>query len=198
MIEYLLDNSLFYVIPDDIDHAEVCSIDDVSDNMLKLKAPDKIEMKPNEKAEVFVNSSEGIIYFISVINDVNSNNLIIDLPLDYEILQRRENKRVVINEEITIKCESFEKKVLLEDISVGGMKILTDEQISLNREYDACLNFDNINLTCKYVPQRISSQKLPDKEMYKISGVIELQSPKDKIELVQYCYKKLYEKTYRK
>ena len=198
MIEYLLDNSLFYVIPDDIDHAEVCSIDDVSENTLKLKASDELEMKPNEKAEIFVNSSEGIIYFISVINDVSDNNLIIDLPVDYEILQRRENKRVDINEEIIIKCDGFEKKVILENISAGGIKILSDEQISLNREYDACLNFGNIDLVCKYTPQRISSQKSSDKETYSISGIIELKSPKDKIELVQYCCKKLYEKTYRK
>ena len=64
-------------------------------------------------------------------------------------------------------------------------------------EYKSLLNFDNLNLKIKFTPLRISYEENNSEETYIISGQIFLDSPKDKIELIQYCYKKQFEQNNR-
>lgn len=200
MLEYINTDSLFYLVPQDIDHAEVFSFEKNEDNLIVLKNKKTSNIKTKDKLEVFVNSNEGIIYFNSEVINSENNEIKIVIPQDYEILQRRENERVKINTNITIKNDEFEKEVTLIDMSIGGIKISTDEQLNLNSDYTVFFNFDDLNLSFNFIPQRISlvDNDNDNKNEYQISGQINSKSQKDKITLVQYCYKKLFEQSNRK
>ena len=198
MIEYLMKDSLFYIVPEDIDHAGVFSIEKFDDNSVTLTAKGEFYYSPDEIIEVFVNAKKGILYFKTVIINCSGNTLTISMPKEYELLQRRENQRILVNEPITIKNDSTEEKATIVDLSAGGMKIITDHQISMNSQYNVILDFDNLYLDIFYIPQRLSVTEEGDKENYSISGQIVTRTQNDKIELAQYCYKKSYEQSNRK
>ena len=196
MFEYLLDNSIFYIVPENIDNAGGFSLKKNENNTMTFISAKDIKLKPKDLTEIFVNSNEGIIYFHSTVKTVENNELTIDFPYDYEILQRRENKRVKMNMPVVIKNDGEEKEVMLLDISAGGIKILAEKQLLLNTEYEVIFNFDKTSSVFTFLPQRIIVRKESNK--YEISGQIMSKSPKDKIALVQYCYKKAFEQSNRK
>ena len=196
MLEYLQDSSLFYILPEDIETAGIFKLRKSENNTMTLFGKSPIKLSVGNNSEVFVNSNEGIIYFHTVIKNVTENIIEVDLPQDYEILQRRESKRVKIGCPVVIKKDDFEENVMLIDISAGGIKIFTKNQIQLNKDYEVILNFDNLDAVFTFLPQRISFEGEEDKG-YLISGQIVSKSPKDKIALVQYCYKKIFEQSNR-
>lgn len=198
MLEYINKKSLFYLIPENVDYSEIFSFEKNEDNFIVLKNKKNTNIRTKDRLEIFADSNEGIIYFNSVARWAENNIIKIDIPNDYEILQRRENERVKINAKIIIKGDNFEKEMTLIDISAGGIKISTDEQIALNNEYTVIFNFDNLNISFRYIPQRIFTIDNKKKKEFQISGPIYSKSQKDKITLVQYCYKKLFEQSSRK
>ena len=113
--------------------------------------------------------------------------------LQFQILQRRESQRIALKEKIEILSDKFSTIAELIDLSVGGMKIKTEYELKINENYKACFNFDNLNLEFSFSPARISFE---DGE-YIVSGQIYSKNYTDKIELVQYCYKKQFEQTNR-
>ena len=197
MIEYLLKDSLFYIVPENIDHAGVFLIEKFDDNSVTLTTKDKLYYSPDEIIEVFVNAKKGIIYFKTKITNCSDNTMTICMPKEYELLQRRENQRIIVNEPIIIKNDLTEEKAIIVDLSAGGMKIITHNQISINNQYNVILDFDNLHLDIFYIPQRLSVIEEGDKENYSVSGQIITRTPNDKIELAQYCYKKSFEQSNR-
>ena len=183
-------------MPENIDNAGGFSLKKNENNTMTFISAKDIKLKPKDLTEIFVNSNEGIIYFHSTVKTVENNELTIDFPYDYEILQRRENKRVKMNMPVVIKNDGEEKEVMLLDISAGGIKILAEKQLLLNTEYEVIFNFDKTSSVFTFLPQRIIVRKESNK--YEISGQIMSKSPKDKIALVQYCYKKAFEQSNRK
>ena len=195
MLEYIQESSIFYIVPDNIEHAGVFSFEKNTKDTMSLISEDELKISKGDFSEVFFNSNEGIIYFNTLIKEVINNTIIIDIPKDYEILQRRENKRLKINSPITIKKDEKETTVILYDISAGGIKILTENQLLLDTSYEVYLNFDNLNVSFNFLPKRISVGEKG--KGFQISGQIISKSPKDKISLVQYCYKKIFEQSNR-
>lgn len=198
MQEYLHKDSLFYIIPEEVDHASAFCLEKVENGLMRVVSNNDININAGDKIEIFINSNEGIIYSKTIVENVKNKSIMFEEPKDYEILQRRENKRIKINKPVIIKKDGCEKEVILEDISAGGIKITTDEQLTLNCEYEVVFNFDGLDNVFSFTPQRMVSSDSGEVGIYHISGQINSKSPTDKITLIQYCYKKIFEQSNRK
>ena len=77
------------------------------------------------------------------------------------------------------------------DLSAGGMKLKTTENINIEYEYNVTIKLnDEIEVNCKY--QLIRVEKLDD-GTYTISGRFTNLSNVDKMSLVHFCMKKSME-----
>ena len=192
-------DTLFYIIPEDIQYSSTFKYAEKDEYNLIFNNNDKIfHADPNDEIEVFSNSINGILYFKSYVISYENERLTIKNPTEMELIQRRENVRIPICETIYLTdADNKEISANIIDLSVGGLKISVKEQLIIKKEYISVLNFDNLNLKFKFIPLRIACEENVKTESYIISGQIFLESPKDKIELVQYCYKKQFEKNNR-
>ena len=199
MENYFKKDTLFYIIPEDIQYASIFKyIENDESNLILKDEYNSFETKLNEEIECFSGSNNGILYFKTEVINFENKLLTIKKPTETEILQRRENERISISEDITLinqDNKAITAKIM--DLSVGGMKISANKQLMIKEEYKSLLNFDNLNLKIKFTPLRISYEENNSEETYIISGQIFLDSPKDKIELIQYCYKKQFEQNNR-
>lgn len=194
MNTYLKKALKFFVVPNEIADITTLILSDFDNNNLKFELDTNSKFKENDELEFFTNINEGILYFKAKINNISDNIAEINIPKEYDILQRRENKRVLVNIPIHI-IENNEKFIpaLLIDLSVGGIKIRTQNQLDINKKYDVILDIDKLHLKFSFTPTRLSFED----EMFESSGKIDIETPSEKIELVQYCYKKIFEQTNR-
>ena len=194
MESYLKYGTIFCVVPNNIENASYVEFNKIDLNCLTYKCSDlNLDIKENENLEFFSNGTKGILYFCANTKTCSNGFLNIVFPDKYEILQRRENQRINIKEKVTVREHDKSFSALIEDISVGGMKIKTTSELKINEAYTVFLNFDNLNLKFTFIPARISFED----ENYIISGQIKSDNASDKIELVQYCYKKQFEQKNR-
>lgn len=194
MEKYLKENTIFCVIPTDINNAAFFEFAGYDSNSLTFKNQRKgKKFNPDETADFFSNNTNGILYFRSTIKSFNNEFLVANIPEKFEILQRRENQRIIIKENITIKDTNNEFQAKIIDLSIGGIKIETSNRLEINQKYKVYFNFDNLDLEFTFTPSRISFEN----NIYIISGQIFSNSPADKIELVHYCYKKQFEQSNR-
>ena len=78
-------------------------------------------------------------------------------------------------------------KISTLDISAGGMKLKTAEQLDIEGNYTVNVPIsDNKNLTCVFQPIRIEKAT---EGGYTISGQFEYNSSYDKMVLTQFCAK---------
>lgn len=139
--------------------------------------------------EVFTAVEDGMLYFESMLESSENNILKIKSAENYEILQRREFTRIPLEKKITLKDEDIKCKCL--DISAGGMKLETDKQLDMEKDYTVSFSLENnISINCYLRPIRITKDK---KSKYIVSGRFVLLKNIDKIAIVQYCFKKQIE-----
>lgn len=194
MENYIQKGNIFCIVPEDFDNASFMNLVTFDKETMTFEGNDKVKLNEGEEIEAFANCKNGIFYFKSNILSYKNNFLQITSPSDYEILQRRVNERILIKEEVLISNDEEQIIAKLIDLSVGGMKILCDKDLKINGNYNVHFGFDNLNLNFDFKPLRISAEE----DKYQISGIINSKSSSDKIELVQYCYKKYFEESNRK
>ena len=79
-------------------------------------------------------------------------------------------------------------KVRTLDLSAGGMKLRTEENIDIEKEYKVSLKLSNEQeVHCKYQLIRVEKG---DNGLYTISGRFTNLSNIDKMTLIQFCMKK--------
>ena len=170
MENYLKENLTFYVVPQNIEGITTFKYKECSEGEYILwNSEFDCDFKENEEIEAFANVKNGILYFKTNIISYSDGILKIKQPEDFNILQRRESERVVINEKVILyDSEKPEDKNIgkILDISVGGMKMKLSEQLIINKPYKVHFKFDNIDLIFDFVPLRISFED----EIYQISG----------------------------
>ena len=75
------------------------------------------------------------------------------------------------------------------DISAGGLKVHTDEQLELLTEYSLSLSIDNETANCTFEPIRLEANA----NSFIASGRFNNINSHDRIALVQYCFRKQIE-----
>ena len=87
-----------------------------------------------------------------------------------------------------LKCEDKVYKIRTLDLSAGGMKINTAENLDMEKTYDVSIRLsDEQEIKCKYQLIRVEKG---DSGLYTISGRFLCLSNIDKMTLVQFCMKK--------
>lgn len=133
-------------------------------------------------------TDNGYLYFESYIKELNNNVISIANPIKHRFLQRRKFTRITFLTDIELSCNGVSHKARTLDISAGGMKLSTKENINIEYEYDVTLKLESeLKVSCKYKLIRVEKN---DAGVYTISGRFTALSNVDKMTLVQFCMKK--------
>ena len=145
----------------------------------------------NTYCEFYVETKNGTLFFESFPKEIDGNTLFIASPAKHKFLQRRQFTRVKYIHELDLNKENETHKITTLDISAGGMKFKTTENINIEGLYKITLPLsENNSVTCNYSPIRI--EKGSD-GAYTHSGRFTYDDNRGKMELIQYCTKRSIE-----
>ncbi len=189
MRELVVENQEILMIPQNFKFANKGKVTEVraGDFTLELDyMPDGI--LENTYCEFYTQTSHGKLYFDSYAKKIDGKTLIIASPAKHKFLQRRQYTRIKYINELTLNLDGSGCKVSSLDISAGGMKFTTIDNINIDGLYDVSLPLsDTISLDCKFQPIRIERR---NEGGYTVSGQFIYNSNHDKMVLVQYCAKR--------
>ncbi len=145
----------------------------------------------NNYCEFYTNTSHGTLYFESYAKDIDGNTLRIASPARHKFLQRRKYTRIKFIYDLEISQGENKYKITTLDISAGGMKFKTSENIDIEGKYQVTLPLtETMSVTCTYLPIRIERG---EDGMYTHSGRFEFVENRDRMTLIQYCTKRSIE-----
>lgn len=141
--------------------------------------------------EFYTNTDHGTLYFESYAVDINGNTLKIASPARHKFLQRRKYTRVKFMCDLDLSFDNKSYKISTLDISAGGMKFKTAENVDIEGRYKVTLPLsEKLRVTCTYLPIRIERGQ---DGMYIHSGRFEFNENRDRMTLIQYCTKRSIE-----
>lgn len=180
------------VVPTDYKCANKGIITDVQPQFftVKLKNEAKGFLKHNY-CEFFTTTSHGTLSFNSYPESIEGNTIVVATPAKHKFLQRRQYRRIKFIENIEIRSGSDTCKVMTLDISAGGMKCMTSDSVSIDKDYDLILPLsESQNIECRFSPVRIEKDSQGG---YLVSGRFLYKENRDRMVLIQYCTKRSIE-----
>ena len=185
----LLENKEYSILSRSIDNASKCDIVAVDEDYFSVKLQTKGKYEVDESVELFTMTSKGQLYFETIVKDVQDDVISMWFPISYKYLQRREYSRITAEKTVSLVVGRKTVDVKIVDISAGGLKVITKEQLVLSKEYKLTVEIDNKPLKCKFEPIRIEVSP----EGFIASGKFNNITNLDRIALVQYCFRKQIE-----
>lgn len=180
------------VVPSDFKCANKGPIVDVEPRYFTIELeyePDGI-MRHNY-CEFYTQTNHGTLYFDSYPETIEGNRVKIANPAKHRFLQRRQYTRIKFVHELDLTADNIAHKITTLDISAGGMKIKTNENINIEGNYKIVLPLSEEQFVeCVFSPIRIEKN---ENGGYTISGRFEYHNNKDKMTLTQYCTKRSIE-----
>jgi len=189
MRELIKKEQLVTIVPQDFHNTNNGTVTDVRmDGFdMKLKYVPNGLLK-NHVCDFYSLTDNGYLYFESYIKELNENIISIANPTKHRFLQRRKFTRIKFLEDIELSFDEITHKAKTLDLSAGGMKIKTTENIDIEHEYKTCIKLsDEQEVYCKYHPIRVEKT---DDGFYIISGKFAALSNIDRMTLIQFCMKK--------
>ena len=130
-------------------------------------------------------------YFDSYPETIEGKRVKIANPAKHRFLQRRQYTRIKFVHDLDLTADNITHKITTLDISAGGMKIKTNENINIEGNYKIVLPLSEEQFVeCVFSPIRIEKN---ENGGYTISGRFEYHNNKDKMTLTQYCTKRSIE-----
>lgn len=192
MRELLKKDQIVTIVPHDFKDTNKGKITEVSMEGFKMKlkyVPKGLLQK--HICDFYSLTDNGYLYFESYIKELDGNIVAIANPKKHRFLQRRKFTRIKFLEDLQLEYDGKIHNVHTLDLSAGGMKLKTSENINIEHEYNVTINLnDEIEINCKY--QLIRVEKGDDGN-YTISGRFTSLSNVDKMSLVHFCMKKSME-----
>lgn len=185
----ILENKEFNILSRSIDNASKCTVVKVCEDSFEVKLDMKGKYEIDESVELFSMTSKGQLYFETIVKEVKDDIVSMWFPINYKYLQRREYSRIQMEKEIILEKENKKIPAKIVDISAGGIKAVTDEQIDLLTQYSLSFDIDGQSALCKFEPIRIEAND----GKFIASGRFSDISSRDRIALVQYCFRKQIE-----
>ncbi len=189
MRENIVKDKEYYILSRSIDNASKCKVEEVNNDFFSIKLENKGKYEVDESVELFTMTEKGQLYFETIVKEVKDDIISMWFPINFKYLQRREYSRIKLNKEIPLESEGKTYKATIINISAGGIKLQTDEQIELLKEYNLNIDIDTKHIKCIFEPIRI---ELNGKNFIS-SGRFTQISNYDRITLVQYCFMKQIE-----
>ena len=192
MRELVVENQEILIIPQNYKFANKGKVTAVraGDFTLELDyEPDGI--LENTYCEFYTQTSHGKLYFDSYAKEINGKTLIIASPAKHKFLQRRQYTRIKYINDLVLSNDGKSFNVSTLDISAGGMKLKTSDNLNIEASYDVALPLsENTVINCKFEPIRIEKRS---EGGYTVSGQFVYASSHDKMIVVQYCAKRSVE-----
>lgn len=180
------------VVPSDFKCANKGTIVDVEPRYFTIELeyePDGI-MRHNY-CEFYTQTNHGTLYFDSYPETIEGKRVKIANPAKHRFLQRRQYTRIKFVHDLDLTADNIVHKITTLDISAGGMKIKTNENINIEGNYKIVLPLSEEQFVeCVFSPIRIEKN---ENGGYTISGRFEYHNNKDKMTLTQYCTKRSIE-----
>ena len=107
----------------------VLELDYQSDGILK-----------NNYCEFYTQTENGTLYFKSYPKEIDKNILFVSSPAKHKFLQRRQYTRIKFNIDLDMNFDGKDYKVKTMDISAGGMKFVTNENINIELQHKKSKN----------------------------------------------------------
>ena len=157
------------VVPSDFKCANKGTIVDVEPRYFTIELeyePDGI-MRHNY-CEFYTQTNHGTLYFDSYPETIEGNRVKIANPAKHRFLQRRQYTRIKFVHELDLTADNIAHKITTLDISAGGMKIKTNENINIEGNYKIVLPLSEEQFVeCVFSPIRIEKN---ENGGYTISG----------------------------
>lgn len=177
------------IISRKVSNATTCSVIEICEDCFKVKLNKKTDYEKDESVELFTSTKKGQLYFETLVKEVENDIISIWYPITSKYLQRREFSRIQTNKQIILKNKEKTINAKIIDISAGGLKIQTEQQLELLKQYEVHVIIDNKNINTFFEPIRIEANE----NGFIISGSFKNLSSYDRITLVQYCFRKQIE-----
>ncbi len=189
MRELVKDNQIVTIVPQDFKKTNKGKVLDVTQDGFRMELKFKPEgLNVNHICDFYSFTENGYLYFESYIQALENNVITIANPVKHRFLQRRKFTRIKFVEDLELTCGDVTHKIRTLDLSAGGMKIRTNENIDIEKDYNLVLKLsEEQEIKCKYQLIRVERD---DSGYYTISGRFTMLSNIDKMTLVQYCMKK--------
>jgi hypothetical protein len=189
MRELVKNDQMVTVVPQDFKKTNKGKVLEVFPDGFRMELKFKPEgLNVNHICDFYSYTDNGYLYFESYIQALENNVITIANPVKHRFLQRRKFTRIKFLEDLELTCGDITHKIRTLDLSAGGMKVRTQENIDIEKEYNVTLRLsDEQEIKCRYQLIRVERD---DSGMYTISGRFTMLSNIDKMTLVQYCMKK--------
>ena len=177
------------IVPNNLEQTNKGNVLDVDSDGFRMQLMYKPDgFKENHICEFYSLTENGYLYFESYIKSITDNILTIANPIKHRFLQRRKFTRIRFNQDIHLTCNELSYNARTLDLSAGGMKLQTEENIGIENLYNVEIKLsDELCVKCKYQMIRIERG---DNGLYTISGKFLNISNIDRMTLVQFCMKK--------
>ena len=192
MRELLEKGQRVVMVPHDFKNANKGVITDVTPEGFTLQLDyDPIGILRSNYCEFYTQTPHGMLFFTSYMKEMNDKTLKISSPAKHKFLQRRQYTRIKFVEDTEISADFISHKIKTLDISAGGMKFITAENLDIEKTYYITLQlFKQQSIECMYSTIRVGKN---DDKTYTHSGRFEFKSNIDKMILIQYCTKRAIE-----
>ena len=189
MRELLKEKQLVTIVPQDFKNANKGKVLSVSQDGFKMELKFKPEgLIKNHICDFYSITDNGYLYFESYIQGLENNIISIANPVKHRFLQRRKFTRIKYLENIELVYGDEKYKARTLDLSAGGMKLQSEENINIEHEYSVKIKLSNEQeVSCKYQLIRVEKG---ENGLYTISGRFVNQSNIDRMTLIQFCMKK--------
>lgn len=189
MRELIKKEQLVTIIPQDFkcsNKGRVLSVDMDGFRMELKYKPEGLIV--NHICDFYSLTDNGYLYFESYVQKLENNVVSIANPVKHRFLQRRKFTRIKFMEDLELVFGDIVHKIRTLDLSAGGMKIQSNENIDIEKEYKVSIKLsDEQVVNCKYQLIRVEKG---ENGLYTISGRFTNQSNIDKMTLIQFCMKK--------
>lgn len=189
MRELIKKEQLVTIVPQDFKNSNKGRVLEVVPEGFRMELKYKPEgLLKNHVCDFYSLTDNGYLYFESYIQKLENNVITIASPVKHRFLQRRKFTRIKFLEDLELVYGDEKHKIRTLDLSAGGMKLRTEDNLDMEKEYKVTLKLDNEQeVKCKYQLIRVEKG---DNGIYTISGRFTNLSNIDKMTLVQFCMKK--------
>ncbi len=192
MRELIEKDKQIIIVPSDFKCANKGRVVDVEPRFFTIELehnPDGI-MRHNY-CEFYTQTSHGTLYFDSYAESIDGKIIKIANPAKHRFLQRRQYTRIKFVHELDLHFDGGSHKITTLDISAGGMKFKTNENVNIESKYTITLPLsEKQSVECHFSPIRIEKA---EQGGYVLSGRFEYNNSTDKMVLTQYCAKRSIE-----
>ena len=144
MRELIKDNQIVTIVPQDFKKTNKGKVLEVSSESFRMELKYKPEgLMINHICDFYSFTDNGYLYFESYIQGLENNVITIANPVKHRFLQRRKYTRIKFIEDLVLTNGDISHNVRTLDLSAGGMKLRTEANIDMDKDYDVSIKLSD-------------------------------------------------------